>query len=366
MDRSIDLTGMKVLIVDDNPVNIDILSKTLRREGYEFSFAKNGEKALKIAEKIIPDIILLDIMMPGMDGYEVCERLKQDITTRDIPVIFISALTETEDIVRGFDLKAVDYITKPFKKEEVLSRVKTHLCLRLAQQCLLDSNYQKNKFLGIVAHDLRNPINGIVGFSEMVLDEVDSIPRDEIKECLEMVTGSSRQMLELINQLLDISAIENGQLDLTCIETTLQDLLEQRVHINHFSAEKKGIKIHQDYQQNESVNVDPQRMIQVVDNLLTNAIKFSSLGKNIYVSLSRQDKYLNLSIRDEGPGISSEDQQHLFCDFKKLTAKPTAGEKSTGLGLAIVKKIVDSHNGEIRVESELGVGATFNVLLPLV
>ena len=367
MDKKIDLTGMKVLIVDDNPINIDVLSRTLKREGYDFSFAKNGVKALKIAHKIIPDIILLDIMMPEMNGYEVCEALKEDSETADIPIIFISAMIETEDIVKGFDIGAVDYITKPFKKEEVLSRVRTHLSLRMGMRCLVNSNQQKNKFLGIVAHDLRSPLNGIVGLSELILDEIDTISRDEIQEYLSMVTESSADMLALINQLLDVSAIEKGTLDLDFVDLSLQELLEKRVYINRFSADKKGIRLHQDFQGDSAVSVDPQHVGQVFDNILTNAIKFSPLNSDIYVGLANIDGFVQVDIRDEGPGISAEDQQKMFADFGTLSAKPTAGEKSTGLGLAIVKKIISSHGAEISVQSELGKGTVVSMAFkPLV
>lgn len=369
---------MKVLIVDDVPANIDILREVLKPEGYKFHVATNGETALKIAGEVHPDLILLDVMMPGMDGYETCTRLKKNDSTSAISIIFITSKNEVEDIVEGFKMGGVDYITKPFSQEEVRARVQTHLEIRRLNklreklimeleeknQHLAQLNETKNKFLGIAAHDLRNPLASIRGFSEIILNEKDDLTPEEGQEFMAIIHESSHHMLTLVNDLLDFSVIESGKLDLDLNMNSLEEMLHRRIRVNDFLFQNKKIKIHKEFSSIPEISVDANRISQVIDNLLSNAAKFSPSNSNIYIALTLKNNYANISIRDEGPGISPEDQGKLFKGFQKLAAKPTAGEKSTGLGLSIVKKMVDAHKGVLKVESQLGSGSTFSVLLP--
>lgn len=369
----------KILLVDDTPANLTVLRKTLENEGYAISVATSGELALKLAPKFLPDLILLDIMMPEMDGYETCTRLKKDESTRDISIIFITAKNEVEDIVKGFKTGGVDYITKPFKQEEVRSRVQTHVELRRLNKLrekliveleeknrhLAQLNETKNKFLGIAAHDLRNPLASIRGFSGILLKEKDKLTPKEDQEFMTIIHETSHHMLTLVNDLLDFSVIESGKLVLDLKMNSLEELLQKRIRVNDFVFQDKKIKIHTEFSIIPKISIDSNRISQVIDNLLTNAAKFSPLDSKIYVTLKQEDGYAKISVKDEGPGISPEDQGNLFKGFQKLSAKPTAGEKSTGLGLAIVKKMVDAHNGTLKVESQLGSGTTFSVLLPI-
>lgn len=369
----------KILIVDDTPANVDVLQKTLELEGYNISVALNGEKALKIAPRLIPDLILLDIMMEGLDGFETCRRLKADGQTASVPIIFISARSDVHDVVEGFEHGGVDYIVKPFRTEEVLARVKTHLQLyslkrqheRLIAELerkneeLVRLNALKNKFLGIAAHDIRNPLSSIKGFSELMLLSGETISAEDHKEMMQLINKSVNDLLLLVDDLLDISVIESGNLKLDLGPGDMKALLEERVKINAGHARRKSITIHKDFPDDIGLTVfDRKRMAQVVDNLISNAIKYSPLGSNVYVSLAREDGWTRITVRDEGQGISAEDQKHLFTGFQKLGAQPTGGEKSTGLGLVIVKSIVDSHEGTIEVVSEVNKGSAFVVRLP--
>ena len=234
----------------------------------------------------------------------------------------------------------------------------------LSEQKLIELNNLKNKFLGIAAHDLRNPLSTIRGFSEMLLEgDMGELNSDQ-KEYLSIIQNVSNNMLKLLNDLLDISAIESGKLSLELTKSQLKPFIEDRIRLNKVIADRKNIVINEDINPTPDVLFDAIRMGQVIDNLLSNSIKFSHQGSNIYVKLSSDDKCI-IIVKDEGPGISPEDQAKLFGEFQKLDAKPTGGEKSTGLGLSIVKKIVNAHNGNIRVESVLGQGASFIVELPL-
>ncbi|MCP4751402.1 MAG: hybrid sensor histidine kinase/response regulator [Proteobacteria bacterium] len=357
---------MKVLLVDDTTANLEVLSKTLEPEGYQIATAKSGEKALKLAPLLKPDLILLDIMMPpGMDGFETCRLLKENKKTKDIPIIFITAKTETEDIVKGFQLGSVDYITKPFKQEEVCVRVKTHLQLQSSIKSLVALNGEKNKFLGIVAHDLRNPLSGILGFSDILRDDIDDMAPEKKVKCLDIIEVAAQGMLTMVNDLLDYSAIEAGRLDLDLELQSVNTLLDQRISIASLAATQKRITIRTEYNGIRTTRFDANRISQVIDNLLLNAIKFSPFDSEIVVCLNGGETSIEVSVRDQGPGIELSEQEKLFGDFSKLSNKPTAGEKSTGLGLAIAKKVVLAHGGNIQVRSETDKGATFVFSLPV-
>jgi len=223
----------------------------------------------------------------------------------------------------------------------------------------------KNKFLGMAAHDLRNPLSSIGGLSQLILDEeLGTVPEDQ-KEFLKMINETSEEMLVIVNDLLDISVIESGHFDLDLRKGSLGAQVSDRIRINQIIADKKNITVQLDLQDTPEIMFDHNRINQVLDNLLGNAIKFSKSDQSIYVSLSKHNDTVTVSVRDEGPGISEEDQKKLFGEFQKLSAQPTGNEKSTGLGLAIVKKIIEAHEGTIEVTSHLGEGTAFSFTLPV-
>ena len=374
-----DPSKIKILIVDDTLVNIEVLHKTLEPEGYALYVATDGKMALEIAPELNPDLILLDIMMPGIDGYETCRRLKEYEYTRDFPIIFISAKGEVEDIVKGFRLGVVDYITKPFRHEEVLSRIKTHAQLsylkKQQEKRIQELEFQnhkfgkldeiKNRFLGTAMHDLTNPISSISSCSDILLREGEPCSEDEKKELVSMISQTSKDLLGLVHDLLDISVFESGQLSLRLSSGNLNDFLLKQVQMYQASSSQKNIDIITSMEEVPDSIFDPNRMGQVMANLISNAIKFSQPGTSIQVGLTRNDESLEFYVKDEGPGIPKEDRYRLFTEFPKINVYPTGGEKSTGLGLSIVQKIVDAHSGAVHVESEEGQGTTFYVELPL-
>jgi len=370
--NSNELGDLKILIVDDTPANIDVLDLFLEKEGYKISIAQSGETALDLANRTPPDLILLDVMMPGIDGFETCRRLKSNDKTEGIPIIFITARNETADIVKGFSVGGVDYITKPFSKEEVCARIRLQLELKTLMadleaknQKLAELNDLKNKFIGMASHDLRNPIATIQGFSKILLDHEKTLAEDDKKEFLQSIYKVSNDMLALLGDLLNISTIESGKLDLHVKSGSLKQLVEERVRMYQVMADRKDIATHLDMEEVAKFSFDPNRLSQVIDNLLSNAIKFSPPGKDIYIWLGQKNGHAKFSVRDQGPGISPEDQDKLFQHFQKLKARPTADEPSHGLGLAIAKKMVEAHKGKITVESQSGSGATFSFIIPL-
>ncbi len=373
MNKIVEESGdQKILIVDDTPANIDVLDLFLEKEGYKISIAQSGESALDLAARISPDLILLDVMMPGIDGFETCLSLKSSEKTKDIPIIFITARNEPADIVKGFSVGGVDYITKPFSQEEVCARIYLHLKLKTLMadleaknKKLAELNDLKNKFLGMASHDLRNPISTIQGFSKIMLDHGDTLAEVDKREFLQSIHKVSNDMLTLLGDLLNISTIESGNLDLQIQPDSLVKLVEERVRMYQVMAERKNIATHLDIEEIADFSFDANRISQVIDNLLSNAIKFSPPGKDIYIWLGKNKGQAKFSVRDQGPGISPEDQDKLFKHFQKLKARPTADESSHGLGLAIAKKMVEAHEGKITVESHSGSGATFSFEIPL-
>lgn len=353
--------AMKILLVDDTPANLDVLRDTL--QGYQLAVAQDGTRALKVAGHFLPHLILLDVMMPGMDGYEVARQLKADAKTRAIPIIFITAKNDPADILRGFEAGCVDYIIKPFQREEVCARVNTHLNLQASRRALEDLNAQKDRFLGIVAHDLRNPLTGIAAYTEMMLSQA-SLPTETLCECLRLVNSTAQQMLTLVNDLLDSAAIQRGKLEIQLQPTDFRDLLEKRVKICLYRAQQRGITIALECASLPPVKLDPHRITQVVDNLLGNAVKFSPADSLVQLCLYRDGDSLCLQVQDQGPGLSPELQQRLFGEFETAHL-PGVGEKSTGLGLAIAHKIACAHGGQIDLACPADGGSVFTLRLPM-
>ena len=354
----------KILIVDDVPANIKIVGEAIRSD-YNIAIATNGEKALDIVfGENPPDLILLDIIMPDIDGYEVCERIKKNEATENIPIIFITSKSEVDDEARGFEAGVVDYIIKPFSLPVVRARVKTHLELKRQQDELRALNETKNRFLGTAAHDLRNPLSSIRGLTELMLEGATGEITEEQKEMLSMVFDTSDHMLALVNDLLDVAVIESGKFDLERESVDLVKLVADRLRILRPGANKKEIQVETEFSKPPPCWIDAQRVVQVFDNLFTNAIKFSPKKSEVIVRIWETETEVILEVEDQGPGISEEDQKRLFGEFERLGTKTTGGESSTGLGLSIVNRIMKAHGGEVRVESEIEKGTKMAAVFP--
>jgi len=365
------MTKPNILIVDDTPLNLALLDHILSQDGYQVRPIPTGKLALITAKVTIPDLILLDIMMPDMNGYEVCQKLKEDQLTKDIPVIFISAINETSDKVRAFDAGGVDYIVKPFQPQEVLARVKTHLELRSLQIQLQASNHnlkklneEKNHFLGMAAHDLRNPISAIHSMSDLLLCENNLDP--EQTELISDIKSATDFMLSLLKDLLDVSAIESGKLNLQLESVDIKKYVERIVKRYRMISKLKNIQIKFEIKEPlPPISIDRNKFEQVLVNLLTNAIKFSYSDTIIQVSVTSDQNQVLFKVEDHGQGIPTSEREKLFKPFSLTSVKSTAGEPSTGLGLAITQKLVLAHDGQISVESEVGKGSIFSVSIPL-
>lgn len=311
-------------------------------------------------------------MMPGIDGFETCRRLKNIETTKHIPIIFITAKNETEDIVQGFKIGGVDYISKPIRAEEVSSRVKTHLKIKNLMdelenknKILEETNELKNKFIGMASHDLRNPLASITGFSKILIEEKDDLTDEEINEFSNIIFSVSTNMSNLVENILDVSIIDSRKLELKYQNHSISELIQERIKIFQVFGNKKNIEITFNNSVIPEFPFDSDRITQVVDNLLSNAVKFSPYEKKVIVTLEKDNDFAKVSVSDQGPGIDEEEKIMIFDPFQKSSAKPTGGEKSSGLGLTIAKKLIEGHKGIIEVISEKNIGTTFSFSIPL-
>lgn len=366
------LKGRKILIVDDDRINIRILSSILQNEGFVITESDSGESALALYDEIKPDLVLMDVMLPGIDGFAVCRELRERHGDNAAPVIFITAKTESDDIVEGLAAGGVDYLPKPFRRKESLARIRTHLQNRILseqQKALVEQlkavNQAKNKLLGMAAHDLRNPLASIRGLAEFLCDGTVGQLTPDQHDLANTIFETSQSMLTLLNELLDVATIEAGELKLHKEPHNLSELLEKAVYLNNINAARKNTKIH--YSPPEEapiVRIDPAKIKQVIDNLLSNAVKYSPPGSNVNVRISGYHPAFTVAVQDQGPGIPENERHQLFKDFMTLSAKPTGGEKATGLGLAICRKIVEAHRGAITATNLPQGGCEFSVMLP--
>lgn len=367
-----------ILIVDDNTANIEVAEAHLISEGFRVDVAKSAREALEKISSISPDLILLDVMMPVVDGFELCKIIKSNDTSSDIPIIFITAINQSENMVKGFSYGAVDYIAKPFNKDELVSRVKNHLkfvnqtrTIKIQNEALRRLNEEKNGIIELTAHDLNNPLQSVLGYTEMLLSKI-PIENTELISYIHTIRASTNKAVGIIKDLMEVNLIEEGKLNLSLNEFDLRDILVKVIDDYMFLAETKKQKIIYNETDNAClVYADKSKLGRVFDNLLSNALKFSRIGGKIIInceyfgSVGNSDSYVMISFQDDGPGFSDDDKTKLFTKFAKLSARPTSDEPSTGLGLSIVKKLVDLLNGEIELNSNYGEGATFYLKFPV-
>lgn len=352
----------KILIVDDNPANLHLASLNIKKMGYQIITSDSGANTFEIIENEKPDLILLDIMMPGMDGYEVAEKLKSMPEFKETPIIFLTALKHTESLVRGFQAGAVDYITKPFNKEELMARVKNHIELKFLKDELKSHLEEKDNLFRVTIHDMKNPIQGVLGLTEILQIEDTGLDEKDIKGIYESIEKAAKQSLHILNDLLDSHAFESGKINLKIEAVDISNLLIEIVKSNTEQAKGKDISlILEEVSKVIKVKVDKNKAERVIDNLISNAIKFSPSGTKVKVLSKIVDDKFRISIIDEGPGIKESEYDLVFKKFSKLSNQPTGKETSTGLGLSIVKSFVEAMGGNVGFSSEVGKGSEFYV-----
>lgn len=353
-----------IMIVDDVPANLKILGEILKLEGYKVRPVPNGNLALQVIEKEIPDLILLDIMMPEMDGYEVCRRLRENPVFADIPVIFISALNDSQNIVKALKVGGVDYVTKPFKAEEVLARVATHLKINQQQKELQKLNDEKDKLFSIISHDLRGPLGGFMSYTELMIDESMEFSEADLKEMAMELNVSSKNIYNLLDNLLNWAKLQRNQFVIEKNTFKLAKLLNDELNAIAELAKNKSISLKIDIADDILVDTDKNMLLTIIRNLSSNAVKFTPSGGNITIKSYFDTNEIIICVNDNGIGMSTEIIDNLFTINKKTNRLGTEGEASTGLGLILCKDFAEKLGGRIWVESEENTGSSFRFSIP--
>jgi signal transduction histidine kinase len=365
-----------LLVVDDTEDNLDLLEFALKRKPIRMLRASSGRQCLTIAQEQNPDVILLDIQMPEMDGFETLMHLRANPMTAKIPVIFLTAQRkDASSIEQGLELGADEYLTKPIDTEELLVRSKMLVRVKRAEAEL---ERTKADFMAMLVHDLRSPLNGIksvIDFFRELRDQGKTYSAEQLG-LLDTAGDSAKRMLELINDILDLSKFEAGNMALDKQKIALSIILDTVSRETGLQFKQKGISIIKEYGANiPDVMVDAEKVGQVVMNLLSNALKFTKGGGSVTLSTSLEKTtppatpepktMVRVSVTDTGVGISAEEIPQLFERYKQVSTAKRTKQKGTGLGLSICKLIIQSHGGIMGVESEVGKHTSFYFTLPV-
>lgn len=364
----INATDYKILIVDDVISNTLLLRAQLKNENYQIVTATNGLEAIEVVEKEFPDLILLDVMMPGLNGFEVSQRLKASSEYKDIPIIFLTALNSTGDIVKGFQLGANDFITKPFNKDELIIRVRHQISLIAAKRMILKQTEElrntilgRDKLYSVIAHDLRGPLGSI----KMVLNLlITNIPNaaigQDLFDMLSMANKTTEEVFALLDNLLKWTKSQIGNLRVVYQETDAISIVSDAIDIFKMSAELKNVTIKYEGPQEAIIYSDIDIIKTILRNLLSNAIKYSNTGGTITISIDEDDTYVNVSVADTGMGIKKEDQDKLFHTATHFSTFGTDNEEGSGLGLLLCKDFAVKNGGDLWFSSEDGKGSIFS------
>lgn len=340
------LNGSKILIVDDIQDNIKLLGQNLTLHKVKVSVATNGLSAVNTANKLKPDLILMDINMPEMDGIEATKLIKSNPETAHIPIIFITALAEQEDVVKGFEAGGIDYVTKPFHANILLQRIKTHLTLKFQRdeieqknKKLIYADIEKNKFLSIIAHDLKSPFAGILGLMKILVEEYDTLSEEDRVEFITSINDSLKNQYEFLDNLLSWSKIQFGKAKIDKVHFNFLLLIDKILGVFKLNYEAKNIKIVKKIG-NQNIYGDVNMMYTVFHNFIANTIKFTKECGTITISSSEEDDFFRCYVQDNGIGMDSKTLNRLF-KIDEIRSRPvTNQEPVTGLGLILCKEIV--------------------------
>lgn len=370
VNREIDPQAHLILLVEDAAINARIMTAVLQRAGYGVCWVSSGEKALEMALAQKPDLILLDVVLPGIDGFEVCRRLKAETQTAEAPIIFMTGLSEVDNKVEGFELGAVDYITKPIRSQEVLARIHTHLTLRNLQKGLEQEIHERERliadldaFAHTVAHDLKSPLHSVMGFAEMLQIYHDRMSPSQIVEMATNIRAGGQKIVDITDNLLllaqtrRLDTVEKSPLSMKCIVGEVIERLTPM--INEYHAEMLVPD-----QWPEAVGYAPW-VEEIWINYVTNALKYG--GRPPVIELGAEpfsNGFIKFWVKDNGQGLAPEEIDRLFQPFQRLSKDTNV--KGHGLGLSIVQRIAEQLGGSVGVESEPGAGSSFYFLLPAV
>lgn len=373
MNMEINPSEYKILIVDNVMSNVLLLKVLLTNEKFAIATASNGRQALEQVEKENPDLVLLDVMMPDMSGFEVAQHLKSNPNTADIPIIFLTALNSTADIVKGFQVGANDFISKPFNKEELIIRVTHQISLVAAKRLILSKTEElqrtiagRDKLYSVIAHDLRSPMGSI----KMVLNMlILNLPSEkigaEMYELLTMANQTTEDVFSLLDNLLKWTKSQIGKLNVVYQDVDLVEVTDGVIEIFSMVASLKKIKIREMKPEKMMVNADIDMLKTVVRNLLSNAIKFSKENSEVLVKMEEVDGMAVVSVQDYGCGISEEGQKKLLHTDTHFSTFGTNNEEGSGLGLLLCKDFVVKNGGKLWFTSKEGEGSIFSFSIPV-
>ncbi|SEE02058.1 two-component system, unclassified family, sensor histidine kinase and response regulator [Prevotella aff. ruminicola Tc2-24] len=372
LESKINRSEYKILIVDDVVSNVLLLKILLTNEKFQVCTANNGNMCIEMAKKEHPDLILLDVMMPDISGFDTAVILKKDEETKDIPIIFLTALNTPTDLVHGFQVGASDFLTKPFNKEELVMRVTQQISLVAAKRIIEHQNEElratlnnRDKMYSVIAHDLRSPMASIrMVLNLVVASTTPELVGPELYELLDKANRESEEVHDLLDNLLKWTKSQTGRLNVVEQDLDLNDIIPGVVDIFEIIAQTKRIKLNlQGSDTHLVVRADNDMLKTVVRNFISNAIKFSPEDSSIDIVVRQEGDYAKVSVRDHGVGIAANRLDSIF--RKGETTYGTGGEEGSGLGLLLCQDFAQKNGGMCTVESVEGQGSTFNVLIPL-
>jgi two-component system sensor histidine kinase/response regulator len=358
-----------ILIVDDVPKNIQILGSILKEEHYELEFATSGKEALEWLDSKQFDLVLLDIMMPEMDGFEVCRKIKENPATREVSVIFLTAKADFQSIIQGFESGAVDYITKPYNRKELLMRVRTHLTLQKQRKQLELSNAFEKKLFSVIGHDLRSPMGNIRTYIDAFLMSQDKLSKST-RVLLKDLYLLSDNAFNLLDNLLNWAKSQSGGIVFKPQKQNIPTFIKNLLPLFKMQAERKNINLR--YHGLEEVYgfCDPELISVVIRNLVSNALKFTPHGGSVTLSAysendSEGQERVIICVADTGTGMLPEVVDNLMNQNIHFTTYGTDNEKGSGLGFNLCKEFVTLNHGSISIESTVGAGSNFYINLPV-
>ena len=372
IESQINRSDYKILIVDDVVSNVLLLKILLTNEKFQVCTASNGKMCIEMAKSEHPDLILLDVMMPDLNGFDTAVILKKDPETQDIPIIFLTALNNPSDLVKGFQVGANDFLTKPFNKEELIMRVMHQIQLVAAKRIIIRQNEElkrtisnRDKMYSVIAHDLRSPMASIRMVLNLAVNVVSKdIVGEEIFGLLDKANRESEETHDLLDNLLKWTKSQTGRLSVVYQELDLDDIVPGVVDIFRMIAEMKKIELkYIPADEKLIVHADNDMIKTIIRNFLSNAVKFTPEGKSVEVFYKREGDFARISVRDHGVGIEPDRVEAIFHTGE--TTYGTGGEEGSGLGLQLCQDFARKNGGDARVESTLGEGSTFSFTIPL-
>ncbi len=350
----------KILVADDQEGNQILMKYILEKKGYEVLVASDGEEAIEVATEMDPDLVLMDVVMPGMDGYEACKILKDNPKTKNIPIVMITSLNDVTDKVKGLEVGADDFMSKPPNEVELTARVKSLIRMKDQQK---EIEQLRNDFTAMLVHDLRAPLTSVLGFTDLISSS-DDLTNEEKTEYLNIISISGRKMLALINDILDVSKLESGDIALNYSRVNLAQVITENIEKNHGLFIQKHLTVQKNLDETISIRIDQGKIDQVLTNLISNAAKFSFDNGVIKIDVSKNENSFICKITDTGTGIQENELPFIFEKYKQASTGKSHNFKGTGLGLYISRMMMEAHKGSISVESKPGFGTSFSLVFP--